>query len=595
MQGTIIVVDDNKGVLSAVKLLLKNSFERIITLTSPITLPAVLREENAQVVLLDMNFSSGLNTGNEGLYWLHEIKKMQPSLPVVLFTAYADIDLAVRGIKEGAADFIVKPWDNTRLVDTLSATCRNSSKGKKKAELRRVVSSMYWGESNAMKQLRTLIEKVAQTDANILITGENGTGKEMLAREIHALSERCRRNMVTVDMGAVLFIFIVGGVLPGLQFSRIPVTQVFRRYTEGKKSWKRPLLFIQFTGTAFIFALLALVLVQSNHMTNIDRGFTTERMAFTYYYFSNPENARSTFQNLPYVEAVASSSLPLYEGMSGCQVTTESGNQYSMRGNAIDKDYLPFVGIKLKEGRNLKQQDEVVVNRKFLEVMHWKENPIGRQVRNNDEILGTIVGVTEDFRSSNPIFVPEEPVVFQYRSDFSGCIQVKLKEPFDENLKKLNEDVKNIWPDGDLNFVSETRATELQISTVVDFRSVALMATITILFVTLMGLIGYINDEMQRRSKEIAIRKVNGAEASSILLLLSKDIFWTSMPAVCIGTLGAWYLGALWTDQFSETAEFPIYYYILIAFVSLLFIIGCVVIKTWRIANDNPVNSIKSE
>ena len=185
--------------------------------------------------------------------------------------------------------------------------------------------------------------------------------------------------------------------------------------------------------------------------------------------------------------------------------------------------------------------------------------------------------------------------MFQYRSDFSGCIQVKLKEPFDENLKKLNEDVKNIWPDGDLNFVSETRATELQISTVVDFRSVALMATITILFVTLMGLIGYINDEMQRRSKEIAIRKVNGAEASSILLLLSKDIFWTSMPAVCIGTLGAWYLGALWTDQFSETAEFPIYYYILIAFVSLLFIIGCVVIKTWRIANDNPVNSIKSE
>lgn len=394
---------------------------------------------------------------------------------------------------------------------------------------------------------------------------------------------------------AVLFIFIVGGVLPGLQFSRIPVTQVFRRYTEGKKGWKRPLLFIQFTGTAFIFALLALVLVQSNHMTNIDRGFSTERMAFTYYYFSNPENARSTFQNLPYVESVASSSLPLYEGMSGCLVSTESGKQYSMRGNSIDKDYLSSVGIKLKEGRNLQQKGEIVVNQKFLEFMRWEENPIGRQVRNNDEILGTIVGVTEDFRSSNPVFVPEEPVVFQYRSDFSACLQVKLKEPFDENLKKLNEDMKTIWPEGDLNFVPESRAIELQLSTVSDFRSVALMASITILFVTLMGLIGYINDEMQRRSKEIAIRKVNGAEASSILLLLSKDVFWTSMPAVCIGTLGAWYLGALWTDQFSETVDFPIYYYILIAFISLFFIIGCVVIKTWRIANDNPVNSIKSE
>ena len=202
-QGTIIVVDDNKGVLSAVKLLLKNHFEHIVTLPSPITLPAALREENAQVVLLDMNFSSGLNTGNEGLYWLHEIKKIHPSLPVVLFTAYADIDLAVRGIKEGATDFIVKPWDNARLIETLLSACRNSSKNKKRAEVPKTVSSMYWGESNAMKQLRTLIEKVAQTDANILITGENGTGKEMLAQEIHRLSTRREHTMVTVDMGAI--------------------------------------------------------------------------------------------------------------------------------------------------------------------------------------------------------------------------------------------------------------------------------------------------------------------------------------------------------------------------------------------------------
>ena len=126
-QGTIIVVDDNKGVLSAVKLLLKNHFEHIVTLPSPITLPAALREENAQVVLLDMNFSSGLNTGNEGLYWLHEIKKIHPSLPVVLFTAYADIDLAVRGIKEGATDFIVKPWDNARLIETLLSDCHGAA------------------------------------------------------------------------------------------------------------------------------------------------------------------------------------------------------------------------------------------------------------------------------------------------------------------------------------------------------------------------------------------------------------------------------------------------------------------------------------
>ena len=116
--GNILIVDDNRGVLTALQLLLKPYFEGIITLPSPVTLPSVLRERSWQVVLLDMNFTSGINTGNEGLYWLHKIKKQCPTLPVVLFTAYADIDLAVRGIKEGATDFVVKPWNNQKLVET---------------------------------------------------------------------------------------------------------------------------------------------------------------------------------------------------------------------------------------------------------------------------------------------------------------------------------------------------------------------------------------------------------------------------------------------------------------------------------------------
>ena len=198
---TILIIDDNRGVLSALKLLLKGIFEHIITLPSPVTLPSVLRSENPDVVLLDMNFTDALNSGNEGLYWLHEIRKIHSTLPVVLFTAYADIDLAVRGIKEGATDFVVKPWDNARLVETLLNAC-SQSKGRKKKE-ERIPSAMYWGNSAAMKNLRQMVEKVAETDANVLITGENGTGKEMLAREIHALSNRYRHDMVTVDMGAV--------------------------------------------------------------------------------------------------------------------------------------------------------------------------------------------------------------------------------------------------------------------------------------------------------------------------------------------------------------------------------------------------------
>ena len=205
-QGTILVVDDNKGILTAVQMLLGTCFEKVITISTPNKIKATLHDENIDVVLLDMNFSAGINTGNEGLFWLSEIKKEDASIQVVLFTAYADIDLAVRGIKEGAA---VKPWDNAKLLETLKTAYNIRTANRKGISIatdKLVVSKesgMFWGESNAMQQLRSLIEKVARTDANILVTGENGTGKEMLAREIHLLSNRKKETLVPVDMGAI--------------------------------------------------------------------------------------------------------------------------------------------------------------------------------------------------------------------------------------------------------------------------------------------------------------------------------------------------------------------------------------------------------
>lgn len=206
-QGTILVVDDNRGILAAVQMLLGTRFEKVITLSTPNKIKTTLHDENIDVVLLDMNFSSGINNGNEGLFWLGEIKKEYPAVRVVLFTAYADIDLAVRGIKEGATDFVVKPWDNVRLLETLQSAYRiRADQNGGNSDSKKLISAesgMFWGESNAMQQLRQLIEKVARTDANILITGENGTGKEMLAREIHILSARRNEAMVPVDMGAI--------------------------------------------------------------------------------------------------------------------------------------------------------------------------------------------------------------------------------------------------------------------------------------------------------------------------------------------------------------------------------------------------------
>ena len=205
--GKLLIVDDNRSILSAVKLLCDGIFEEVITLPSPNTLISTLQKAAPDVVLLDMNFHAGINTGNEGLFWLKEVLAKSPEMKVVLFTAYADIDLAVRAMKEGAFDFVVKPWDNEKLIATLQNAYKAArGKGRRPAAKPQTAEpqrEMYWGESAEMQRIRRMVERVAVTDANILLTGENGTGKEMLAREIHRQSARCRKAMVSLDMGAI--------------------------------------------------------------------------------------------------------------------------------------------------------------------------------------------------------------------------------------------------------------------------------------------------------------------------------------------------------------------------------------------------------
>jgi len=212
-KGKILVVDDNKSILSALELLLFPAFGEIRTVSTPNRIQAMLESEDFDLIVLDMNFSAGVNTGNEGLFWLKKIHAFDPEIPVVMITAYGDVELAVKALKEGATDFILKPWDNQKLLATLKSAYQlrqsrlevSSLKQKEKAlkkEFNRASRPMI-GTSGVMMQMQNLIAKVARTDANVLITGENGTGKELVAREIHRLSHRCDEVMVSVDMGAV--------------------------------------------------------------------------------------------------------------------------------------------------------------------------------------------------------------------------------------------------------------------------------------------------------------------------------------------------------------------------------------------------------
>lgn len=206
LQGSILVVDDNRNIRVSLKYLLEGCFTKVLLLDNPELLPSLLQQEQVDVVLLDMNFSPGLNTGNEGLYWLKEIKRLKPQAQIVLFTAYADIALAVTGIKEGAFDFVVKPWDNAKLKQTLTDAYKQA-KGERRNKGKRVgqeqADAMYWGNSPAMERIKVMTERISTSDANVLITGENGTGKDMLAREIHRMSQRGNKQFVAVDMGAI--------------------------------------------------------------------------------------------------------------------------------------------------------------------------------------------------------------------------------------------------------------------------------------------------------------------------------------------------------------------------------------------------------
>ena len=204
IKGRILVVDDNSGIRAALKLLLPLHFDNVELIPSPKELVCRLADFRPDVVLLDMNFHTDINTGNEGLYWLSEIKKRCPDTEVVLFTAYADIQLAVEGMKRGAFDFIVKPWENDRLIEILSAAYKSKTGKKSKTSLPdSTPKPVFWGKGAAMVQIRKTVEKIAPTDITVLITGENGTGKDVLAGEIHRLSDRALHPMVCVDVGAL--------------------------------------------------------------------------------------------------------------------------------------------------------------------------------------------------------------------------------------------------------------------------------------------------------------------------------------------------------------------------------------------------------
>lgn len=199
----ILVIDDDADVLTAMRLLLKPQVKEIVTEKNPGNINLQIESKKFDVIILDMNFNGLVNTGNEGIFWLNKIKKASPETAVILMTAYVDIDLAIRGLKEGASDFLVKPWNNEKVINTITSLVKTGKSKSKKKNTITASSQPIIGESEAMEDVFTKIRKVGPTDANVLILGENGTGKDLIARALHDNSHRKDQPFVKVDVGSL--------------------------------------------------------------------------------------------------------------------------------------------------------------------------------------------------------------------------------------------------------------------------------------------------------------------------------------------------------------------------------------------------------
>ncbi len=402
-----------------------------------------------------------------------------------------------------------------------------------------------------------------------------------------------------VPLLTVLLLFQVAGFLPGRMFARIPVTQVFRRYTDGKKGWKRGLLAVQFAGVSFVLGLLMVTAMQYTLLMRSDMGFRIPGLAQAESWMDSKQGEAicDYIRRQPYVEGVTTAANGILWEYWTQGLIDNSGNRIAtLNFNLCGKGYVDVTGIQMLEGHAPERLGEVIVNEEVVRLMGWTDGAVGKRL--NSFRPGTqedypIVGVFRNVRNSGFAY-QQNPIALVY-STVSHAFNVRLKEPYDENLRRLNDFVQEAFPDKSLRFVGVDELHRNMYQDVSRFRNSVLLTSLFIVLIVLMGLIGYVNDETGRRAKEIAVRKVNGATAADILRLLSRDILCVAVPCVLVGTVVAWYVGTEWVAQFAGQAGVSPLHFAGLAVVLLALIVCIVVARAWRIAGENPVESIKAE
>lgn len=414
-----------------------------------------------------------------------------------------------------------------------------------------------------------------------------------------------------------ILVLLVGGLLPGWLYNKIPVAIAFRGYNENRNRWKLGLLGIQFVISGLLFSLLYIVNGQYQLMLGLNPGYDYDHVAIVSIDASNRDQRNqclAEIRRMPNVEDCSSTfNVPLdgYD-RSGNMVGVPSDEKNTfniMEMSGVDDNFFKMMNIPIVQGSFFTERNDscrqVIIDErgaeKLIKTWHWKDGVVGKQITctGHDNNIFTICGVCRNIRwgavETGGDGMNEFPDLYFYSAKTAYYMLVKFKELRDESLSELQSKVQAMYPNNKV--IVKSYASELanQYASQLNFRNGILVAGIVTMIIALFGLVGYTSDEVNRRRKEIAIRKVNGAKVKDILRIFLKDIMKIALPCIIVGDLGAWLIARQWLMSFSEKITMTPLLFIGVTIILLVIIGLSVVINCYKVANSNPVKYLKDE
>ena len=405
-----------------------------------------------------------------------------------------------------------------------------------------------------------------------------------------------------VSLGLVLVVVLLAGLLPARLFASIPVTHIFRISDQSRRGWKQGLLGIQILLSAFMLMFLLIIVLQYNKILDKNLGYDADKLVYCELDsvpYTRQQTIRAELSRLPDVESMTFSERLICEFYPGSGIRDPKTNirVATCRFDLADTAFVRTLGLKVVVGENFPHERThpcpALVNRRFIKVMGYENDPLGHEVK---EFGGIIVGVLEDFYVGS-IFDEQTPVIYFVTRESTEhmYLTIRLHEISPDVLTQIENQLRTLLPDEDVVLRTYTDRIHLTYRDTERFRNSVAVASLFMLLITLLGLVGYVADEIRRRTKEIAIRKVNGATAGDILRLLLSHVMRLGVPAAVIGLMLAYVASVQWLEHFPEKTSLNLLLFVGGGIALLALITAAVVIRSWQVANENPVNQIKSE